>query len=484
MKNKVTSTVSAICSALFIIAIIYLAAGIYIENQKGPEKAQARFDTLMLSTRTAAAKYNIGTPDFSSQFIKAIDDISDFSILRLKINDQLVYNYPPQSFSLPSPEVVKAFSQTQQIPNGSRISLEASIYIMKPATIYNHAKISFLLILTGTLLSLLMIFLTTGKDGESSYMARNAKISDGLYKERASMAPPKAEKNKPTVKAQEEKLAEAKNLAQTEQQKPIPAKADDAPTDYADDKPAEKSALVANIQKQEEPRPVDSETVPDFAETAFEETAGSENAILPTPILETDVTDFTEPVDVVDYSDEIVENDIIDEIPSDFYEKDTIDEAAQEQEEEIVVHPQAQLEQALDAYLAGNENISFAVIKLEALEKDSYDEVLKNIKKEFAEPSEFYEYDTTSIAIIMKNTSLETAMSYSENLLKNMTTSLYDAHKIYIGLSSKNGRQISSHNFIVEAEQAVRHAVEDPDSSIVAFKANPEKYKEHIENRA
>ena len=98
MKNKVTSTVSAICSALFIIAIIYLAAGIYIENQKGPEKAQARFDTLMLSTRTAAAKYNIGTPDFSSQFIKAIDDISDFSILRLKINDQLVYNYPPQSF--------------------------------------------------------------------------------------------------------------------------------------------------------------------------------------------------------------------------------------------------------------------------------------------------------------------------------------------------------------------------------------------------
>jgi hypothetical protein len=61
---------------------------------------------------------------------------------------------------------------------------------------------------------------------------------------------------------------------------------------------------------------------------------------------------------------------------------------------------------------------------------------------------------------------------------------LQDAHvneKLTIGISSRCERIISSQRFITEAEQAVLHAAEDPDNPIIAFRVNPEKYREYMQ---
>jgi hypothetical protein len=53
----------------------------------------------------------------------------------------------------------------------------------------------------------------------------------------------------------------------------------------------------------------------------------------------------------------------------------------------------------------------------------------------------------------------------------------------YAGLTSRAGREIDPDRLILEAEKAVEKAKEDTDQPIVAFKANPSKYKNYLRQR-
>jgi hypothetical protein len=49
-----------------------------------------------------------------------------------------------------------------------------------------------------------------------------------------------------------------------------------------------------------------------------------------------------------------------------------------------------------------------------------------------------------------------------------------------IGLSSRSGRLVEAERIILEASKALGKALEDPASPIVAFKSDPEKYREYL----
>jgi hypothetical protein len=53
----------------------------------------------------------------------------------------------------------------------------------------------------------------------------------------------------------------------------------------------------------------------------------------------------------------------------------------------------------------------------------------------------------------------------------------------YIGLTSCAGRQVDPERLILEAEKAMEKAKEDPAQPIVAFKADPSKYKDYLKNK-
>lgn len=54
----------------------------------------------------------------------------------------------------------------------------------------------------------------------------------------------------------------------------------------------------------------------------------------------------------------------------------------------------------------------------------------------------------------------------------------------YVGLTSRAGREIDPERLILEAEKAVDKAKEDADQPIVAFKADPSKYKNYLKNKS
>ena len=68
------------------------------------------------------------------------------------------------------------------------------------------------------------------------------------------------------------------------------------------------------------------------------------------------------------------------------------------------------------------------------------------------------------------------------NIVKSTLTKNGLDCSITIGISSRTGRLISGERLITEAEQAQKHAEEDATSPVIAFRVNPEKYRNFILN--
>jgi GGDEF domain-containing protein len=77
---------------------------------------------------------------------------------------------------------------------------------------------------------------------------------------------------------------------------------------------------------------------------------------------------------------------------------------------------------------------------------------------------------------------LKAAREFHGRILDNSTFKTMVAD-FYIGLTSRAGRQVDPERLILEAEKALEKAKEDSGQPIVAFKADPSKYKDYVKNR-
>ena len=93
------------------------------------------------------------------------------------------------------------------------------------------------------------------------------------------------------------------------------------------------------------------------------------------------------------------------------------------------------------------------------------------------------------IAVIMPNADLDQGITKSEKFRNRIITKMPEvlagqpkAVDLCIGLSSRSGRLIDVKRLMFEACRALEKAMEDPVSRIVAFKSDPEKYREFIKD--
>ena len=92
-----------------------------------------------------------------------------------------------------------------------------------------------------------------------------------------------------------------------------------------------------------------------------------------------------------------------------------------------------------------------------------------------------YDYSSSTFALLRENTSIDEAEDKAAFIQNNIET-LFDEKNLFIGLSSRSIRTLSAERLICEAEEALNHAKNEPDSRIVGFHVDVEKYKEIIEN--
>ena len=96
-----------------------------------------------------------------------------------------------------------------------------------------------------------------------------------------------------------------------------------------------------------------------------------------------------------------------------------------------------------------------------------------------------FEYGDDGCMAIYPNINVETAISIAEDLHSNIIAILQDysdLRPVRIGISARSLRMISGERLANESAQALEHT--DEDSPIVAFKVNPQKYRNFLAEQA
>ncbi|MDR2376163.1 MAG: hypothetical protein LBD96_06980 [Treponema sp.] len=98
-----------------------------------------------------------------------------------------------------------------------------------------------------------------------------------------------------------------------------------------------------------------------------------------------------------------------------------------------------------------------------------------------------FEYQDQGISVICPGFSLEQAFAASEEfnnrVLGQLSRPAGSKVDFRFGISSRSGRLIDAGQISFEAAEALKKAVDDRESHIVAFKSDPEKYRHYITRR-
>lgn len=90
-----------------------------------------------------------------------------------------------------------------------------------------------------------------------------------------------------------------------------------------------------------------------------------------------------------------------------------------------------------------------------------------------------FEYDAETIAVIIPDKHLDNCLLEAKDFQKR-STSRRVTTPIWIGLSARNGRLVSSSRLLSEAAHALKQAESSAGGRIVAFRADPDKYRASI----
>jgi hypothetical protein len=98
-----------------------------------------------------------------------------------------------------------------------------------------------------------------------------------------------------------------------------------------------------------------------------------------------------------------------------------------------------------------------------------------------------FEYGERGLWVIQPNHNLEQDLAASEEFNNRILAKLPRPESSRIdlrfGISSRAGRLINAERIMLEAREALKRAIEDTVSHVVAFKSDPEKYRQYVSGR-
>jgi GGDEF domain-containing protein len=92
-----------------------------------------------------------------------------------------------------------------------------------------------------------------------------------------------------------------------------------------------------------------------------------------------------------------------------------------------------------------------------------------------------FEYDAETIAVIIPDKDLDHCLREAKDFQNRYSRA---AAPVSVGLSARNGRLVSSSRLLSEAAQALKQAETSEEGQIVAFRADPDKYRASIAARS
>lgn len=145
------------------------------------------------------------------------------------------------------------------------------------------------------------------------------------------------------------------------------------------------------------------------------------------------------------------------------------------------------LRSELERAASFGQDLSLALVAMEGISReDSEHRMIADALVEHAGFRDLcFEQGESGFAAILPNCEVERALGIMEECLKKLSYSL-DSFKqddylpLFIGLSSRAGRPVGGSRLVDEAGQALEKARCERDSRLIAFKPDPDKYRDYL----
>ncbi len=133
----------------------------------------------------------------------------------------------------------------------------------------------------------------------------------------------------------------------------------------------------------------------------------------------------------------------------------------------------SRLESELERAASFNQDLSLILFK-------SDETATKMIRESFNYEDLLFDLGDGRIAVIEINKDLDTALAFAEDFIRNLINQLGN-RRTRAGIASRSGRLIGAERLFTEALGALNRT--DDEKNIVAFRSDPEKYREYLRSQ-
>lgn len=140
------------------------------------------------------------------------------------------------------------------------------------------------------------------------------------------------------------------------------------------------------------------------------------------------------------------------------------------------------LESELKRAAAYDQDACLLLCQLHTRESDDgYLKMVKTLKENYDYPDLLFEYGSGGAALVLPNVDMDEGLAMAENLRKAVDDALLGSSCVTAaGLSSRNGRIIEAERLMKECRTALQKALNEENSTLIAFRSDLEKYREFI----
>ena len=422
MKKSFIIIYSVIVSIVLIFSISYFAVNIYNENAHGSLRTELRFDKVVNGIKSTYEKINISATEKNRQIQNTIGDTKDFSYLLITVDGKPSYVFPEgldyTSSLQNTSKLVIPYNRTLKI-NGSLVIISAGLYSLRPSSIFDYSKISFFIILIVALITIILI----------------------IYNNHFAKEQPKRTVVKTKKVVKEEDLEEDDEIEVVEED---------------DDEVYEEIEQTEEAPVNEEPA-VEEEPVKE--ETPAPESQASKE--------ELPLKDF-EPVELIPNAEPVTENGLFSPDTGFGWES----------------YLMTRLDNELNRATASELDLALFIIKLDGLGRKNplMKKICEYLTVEFQFKDLLFEYKDDSICGLKISMNIDNAITFAEKLvaeIKNITAE--EGPTVLAGVTTRGIRMVSGERLLKEADEAVKHAAEDPKCPVVGFRADAVKYRKFLE---
>lgn len=438
MKNTFTVIYSIFASIAFLFALTFFGVNLYKEYSYGEIGADRKIASIVTDINSSAINPDITTKKLLEKLNKSIGNLNDFSYISIAINDVEILKYPSNvEYSSTSSNLTKSYDKLIQTDIG-KFRVLANVYLLKPGSIFYYAKISFLIILIVTIITIVLIIYLNLSNSQTSEV--ESEKSQAFVNKINEMNQEIVEKN-------------------TDIQNEV--KASNVESVIFDSEKSETSKEEA--QETASKSVTENDPIKDKKTEEIKEEAKKE--------------ELSEPVEKVQLP--------IEEKPMELYN-------SEEDSPSGLFNPVTgfgwesylltRLESEINRAIASEIDLSLFIIQLPGLTRDS--EMVKNVCNYLTIQFQFkdllFEYKDDCLVAMKISMNLDEALNFADKIYADIRN-IIDGNNCYIGISTRSIRMVSGERLLHESDEALVHAHDDPESPIIAFRVDAEKYRQFLE---